>query len=97
LCFRECEINAELKKSEKNANQIAEADVNELAEFEEAKKMSEFFADLGREKGPIDPVTKLLLLTILISFSAWPSMGGARVLWPYMLKQMNQQKFPFSI
>jgi len=65
--FRECEIMAELKKAEKNAAQFVkglEEVANEMEiidqdakkEFEEAKKMSDFFADLGREKGPIDPV-----------------------------------------
>jgi len=61
---------AELKKAEKNSAQFVK-DVEEIAnemdisgedakkEFEEAKKMSEFFADLGREKGPIDPVKNL--------------------------------------
>jgi hypothetical protein len=51
---------AELKKAEKNAMQsmvvVTDRDGEAKAEFEEAKKMHEFFSDLGREKGPIDPV-----------------------------------------
>jgi hypothetical protein len=58
---RECQIMAELKKAEKNAMQSMvvvanDPDGDAQAEFEEAKRMHEFFSDLGREKGPIDPV-----------------------------------------
>jgi hypothetical protein len=46
---------AELKKAETNAAQI-QMEGEAHAEFEEAKRMHDFFNDLGREKGPIDPV-----------------------------------------
>ena len=52
-----------VKDVEEVANELVLSDEDAKKEFEEAKKMSEFFADLGREKGPIDPVKLLQKMT----------------------------------
>lgn len=55
----------ELKRAEKNASRkiddfddedVANAE-EELAKLEQGREMKAFFEDMGREKGPIDPVS----------------------------------------
>jgi hypothetical protein len=101
---RECQIMAELKKAEKNAMQstvaaVTDPDGDAQAEFEEAKRMHDFFSDLGREKGPIDPVgiSNQIEKKCLYLFREMHSMVAALALLLCSPRQMRLQKFPFMI